>query len=366
MTILHVESGRNWLGGPAQVLYLMKGLDARGHTVALACPHDSGLGERAAEAGLDVRFTPYTGDADPRLFWGVIQAIRSVKPDLVHLHSRRGADTQGALAARALGLPVVLSRRVDYPIQQNPLTKFQYAKAYDHIIAISEAIRQVVLAGGISPDRVTTVHSSVDVHQFRPDPETAAAGRREMCVGDGETLFAIVAQLIPRKGHETLFRAVERLSEEAPGLRVAIFGKGAEEERLRSVAAQLGIERHLLWMGFHEKLHTLLPGIDALVHPARLEGLGVAILQAAACARPVIACPVGGIPEAVRPPDTGWLVPVDDDVALAAAMREVIRDPESARQKGLAGRDLMEQKFSVDAMVEGNIAIYKNVLQARR
>lgn len=365
MNIVHIETGRNWLGGPAQVLYIMKGMRDRGHSVCLVCPTDSALGQRAADAGLETHFIPFSGDVDPRLFTACLSSIRSFNADVVHLHSRRGADTWGALAARAAGRPVVLSRRVDYPLRDSALVRWRYTRWYDHIIAISEAIRQVLIQGGIRPDHVTTVHSSVDIHQFRPNPEAAAVARAEMGVPPGAPLFGIVAHMIRRKGHDVLFQAVARLSGTAPDMRVAIFGKGEEEQRLRELARTLDIEKHLLWRGFNEQLHTVLPGIDCLVHPARLEGLGVAILQALACGKPVIACPVGGIPEAVRPPLDGWLTPVDDDAALADAMAEMMADPEAAAEKGRAGRALMERSFSVDAMVEGNIAVYRGVLLGR-
>lgn len=364
MRILHIETGRNWLGGPAQVLYLMKGQRQRGHAVTLVSPPRSGLGLRAADAGLDVRFTPFSGDVDPRLLAGSLRAIRAFKPDLVHLHSRRGADTQGALAARIARKPVVLSRRVDYPLRDSALLRWQYARMYDHIIAISEAIRQVVIAGGVSPTRVSTVHSAVDIAQFRPNAEKRGSARAALGVDDETPLFAIVAHMIRRKGHDTLLDAVARVAPEAPALRVAILGSGKEEQNLRLQAARLGISSHLIWPGFRDDLPDLLPGIDCLVHPARMEGLGVAILQALACAKPVIACPVGGIPEAVRPPENGWLVPVGDDAALADAMRAFLADREGAAQKGAAGRALMEREFSVYAMVEGNLAIYRAVLAA--
>jgi len=366
MRIVHIETGRNWLGGPAQVLYLMKGLRDRGHASCLICPPDSALGKRAADAGLDVRFTPFSGDVDPRLFGGAVRAIRSMEAEIVHLHSRRGADTQGALAARYCGVPVLLSRRVDYPLRGNPMVRWRYARLYDHIVAISEGIRQVVIAGGVAPERVSTVHSAVDTDQFRPDPRRRTGARAGLGIPEGTPFFAIVAHMIPRKGHATLLRAVARVAPERRPFLVAAFGKGAEEPRLREMARGLSIEDRVLWPGFRDNLHELLPGIDCLVHPARMEGLGVAILQALACAKPVIACPVGGIPEAVRPPEDGWLVPVDDDEALADAMREVLDDPDGAAAKGCAGRALMEREFSVDAMVDGNVAVYERILAARR
>lgn len=360
MRVLHVETGRNWVGGPAQVLYLMRGLVERGHEVALATPAGSGLGSRAKDAGLQVYDLRFGGDWDPRLPACVARCIRAFSPDLVHLHSRRGADTWGAFAARLFGKPVVLSRRVDFAIRPTAWNRWRFRTLYDRVVCISNAIERVVLAGGVPPDKVVTVHSAVDTNQFRPDPEAGPRVRRELGIEPGAPLFAIVAQLIPRKGHDVLFRAVQRLLPRYPALRVAVFGRGAEEARLREMALSLGVAPSLHWAGFHERMDSVLPGIDAVVHPARLEGLGVALLQTLACGRPVIACPVGGIPEAVNDGD-GWLVPVDDDAALAQAMECVIEDPEQATRKGTAGRALMERSFSVDAMVDGNLRVYRSL-----
>jgi glycosyltransferase involved in cell wall biosynthesis len=362
--VLHVETGRNWVGGPAQVLYLMKGLAGRGHEVALATAAGSGLGSRAKEAGLQVHDLRFGGDWDPRVMAGVARCIRVFRPDLVHLHSRRGADTWGAFAARAAGRPVVLSRRVDFAIRPTAWNRWRFRALYDRVICISNAIERVVLAGGVPPAKVVTVHSAVDTAQFRPDAEAGPRVRRQFGFEPDAPLFAIVAQLIPRKGHDVLFRAVQRLLPRYPTLRVAVFGRGAEEARLRDLALNLGVAPSIHWAGFHERMDTVLPGVDAVVHPARLEGLGVALLQSLACGRPVIACPVGGIPEAVND-DDGWLVPVDDEAALADAMSCVIEDPALASQKGRAGRALMERSFSVDAMVEGNLRVYESLAMTR-
>jgi len=363
--ILHVETGKRWLGGPQQVLYLMHGLEDRGISTCLVTCRNSALGDRAESTGLMVRRSSFVGDIDPQLTIAIIKAALKFRPHIIHLHSRRGADVQGVWAARFFGVPVVLSRRVDYKLRTDSFTKKRYAQSYDHIIAISEAIRQVLISCGVEESLVTTVHSAVDTETFKPDPAMNMVARQLLSVPPESTLFAIVAQMIPRKGHETAFRAVQRLKADHPEARLAVFGKGAEENRLRALAKELGIERQVIWAGFHENMQRVLPGIDCLVHPARLEGLGVAILQAAACGKPVIACPVGGIPEAVKSPRTGWLVPVDDDAALWLAMRAVIDDPMGAIARGMAGRSLMEREFSVKSMVEGNIAVYDWVLKTR-
>jgi glycosyltransferase involved in cell wall biosynthesis len=101
--------------------------------------------------------------------------------------------------------------------------------------------------------------------------------------------------------------------------------------------------------------------MDLLVHPARMEGLGVSLLQAASAGVPIVASRVGGIPEAVRDGENGLLVPPGDIAALRAAIETLLADPERRRRLGAGGQTLMAREFSVDAMVEGNLAVYREL-----
>ncbi len=117
--------------------------------------------------------------------------------------------------------------------------------------------------------------------------------------------------------------------------------------------------------GFRDDLPRILPALDLLVHPASMEGLGVALLQAAACGIPIVAGRAGGIPEIVHDGENGWLVEPDDSSALAERINTLLDHPEQAAAFGAAGRRLVEQAFSIPAMAAGNLAIYRKTLGAR-
>ena len=114
MKVLHVEAGKHLYGGALQVVFLLRGLKARGVDSVLACPIGSAIAQEAAPHARVVEMT-MKGDADLGLVGRLRRLIREIKPDVVHLHSRRGSDLWGAIAARLEGVPVVLSRRVDNP-----------------------------------------------------------------------------------------------------------------------------------------------------------------------------------------------------------------------------------------------------------
>ncbi len=150
---------------------------------------------------------------------------------------------------------------------------------------------------------------------------------------------------------------------EFPELQVLFFGKGAEEEDLTRRIADAGLEDRVRLAGFRDDLPDILPCLELLVHPALMEGLGVSLLQAASAGVPIVASDAGGIPEAVRDGLNGILVPPGNTAALETAIARLLRHPALAQRMGRAGRVLMRDEFSIDAMVEGNLAVYRELLR---
>ena len=357
MKILHIEAGRNLYGGALQALYLMRGLAERGHENALICPAGSELARAAACA--EVHPMTMGGDLDLRLILKFRRHLRSHRPDLVHLHSRIGADVMGGIACRLEGVPVVHSRRVDNP-EPRWMVALKY-RLHDRVIAISEGIGRVLLTAGLPAEKLRLVRSAVDRESF-DHPCDRARLTRALGVPTQARPVGIVAQLIERKGHRFLIAALPPLVAEFPRLRVLIFGKGPLEPDLRRRVADAGLADHVQFVGFRDDLPDLLPGLELLVHPATLEGLGVSLLQAASAGLPIVASEVGGIPEAVHHGDNGLLVPLGDSRALGAAIATLLRDGQLARRMGAAGKELMRREFSLDTMVEGNLAVYRELL----
>jgi glycosyltransferase involved in cell wall biosynthesis len=360
MRVLHVEAGRHLYGGARQVLYIVDGLAARGVDSVLACPHGSDI---AQSAGKRVQILPMAmgGELDAGLVLRLRDAIRRCAPDLVHVHSRRGADLWGGIAARMSATPCVLSRRVDNP-EPRWVVRSKY-RLYDHVITISAAIRQVLLAEGLDVNRVTCVRSAVD-----PAPYLHRVDRAAMCSEFGlpqdALIVGMVAQLIPRKGHRVLLEALPALRAQFPLLRVLLFGKGPLSAALQAEIGTQGLGEAVRLVGFRDDLPHWLGGLDLLVHPADMEGLGIALLQASAAGVPIVATRAGGLPEAVAEGVSGILVPAGDPTALGAAVARLLGDRPLRERMGAAGRGRILSEFSVDAMVDGNLAVYRQVLEA--
>jgi len=359
MRVVHLEAGRHVYGGALQALLLVEGLERRGVENVLVVAEGSEVEERARSRGLPVRGLPMAGEADLAFPFRFRQILSQEDPDLVHLHSRRGADTLGALTTKVARIPTVLSRRVDNPEAGWSLgAKY---RLFDAVITISEAIGDVLRKQGVPEGKLHCVHSALD-----PDPFQGPCRRKEFLaelgLPEGHKIVGMAAQFIPRKGHGTLLEAVPEILEIHPDTRFVLFGRGPDWDTIASRVRTSTLEGRVLLPGFREDLATLLPCLDLLVHPATLEGLGIILLQASASGIPVVASAVGGIPEAVAHGESGLLVPPGDPSALADAVVSLLSDPGRARAMGEAGRRRVKDLFSVDRMVEGNLAVYRKVL----
>ncbi|MGH8497146.1 MAG: glycosyltransferase family 4 protein [Gammaproteobacteria bacterium] len=360
MKIVHLETGRHLYGGARQVLYLLEGLRAAGVTNVLVCAEDSAIGNASPAADRIVAM-PMRGDLDIAFAVRFRRLLEAEQPDIVHLHSRRGADVLGALAARAARCKVVLSRRVDNP-EPRPFVPLKYG-LYDRVIAISEAIRGVLRECGVPERKLACVRSAIEPATFAGDRGRL---RAELGIDAQRPVLGVAAQLIGRKGHDVLLEALPVLCRRHPGLITVFFGKGPLEKQLRSQARTLGLGDAVVFAGFRDDLNALLPGLDVLAHPAHAEGLGVILLQAAAAGVPVVASAVGGIPEAVRDGETGLLVPPGKTQALIRAVDRLLADPALAREMGRRGRDFVAAEFSTERMVAGNLAVYRELVNNSR
>lgn len=359
MKILHLETGTHLYGGALQVLLLVEGLQARGIENVLVVPQGSGVESEAKARRLPVHPLPMAGEADlrfPPRFRGV---IRSTAPDIVHLHSRRGADTLGGLGAKWAGVPVVMTRRVD-----NPEAEWSLAAKYrlfDRVITISHAIRRVLIRQGVEPEMITCVHSALDAEPYSK-PCDPGFFRDALGFEKNGPTVGMAAQFIPRKGYEILLEAIPTVLRNHPEARFLLFGRGPLHEEISEEILAAGLEDSVTLQGFREDLPLILPCLDLLVHPAFMEGLGVVLLQAGASGLPVVASRVGGIPEAVVHGETGLLVPAGDPGALGASITDLLSDPARARDFGERARDRVRTHFSVDRMVEGNLHVYRELV----
>jgi hypothetical protein len=292
MRILHIDCGREMRGGQWQALRLLEGLRTENIECTLLSPRGSPLSARARALHLDVR---------PLGLWRLQRLSRQA--DLVHAHDAR-AHT---LAAVLAGAPLVVSRRVAFPIRSR--WKYRHASRY---AAVSQFVKGIMMQGGVPQDRISVIYDGV------PLGEPVPGGEMVIAPASGD----------PRKGTALALEATRRA--------------GVDLLLSRDLEADLAEASLFLY----------------LTHS---EGLGSAILMAMAAGVPVIASNVGGIPEIVRHRENGWLAENEPE-PIAAAVRELLADRAQARGLAARGRQTVAEKFSLDQMIHNTIHTYRQVL----
>ena len=357
---IDIETG--WRGGQRQVELLCRGLAARGHPVALVTRRGSLLGDMLSEAGIEVirRSLPFAfcPIAASRLAW----FLKGRRPAIVGMHASH-AHTLGVLAKKIMKDPpkFVVTRRVDFTPGKYALNRWKYVKGPDAYIAISEAIKGVLVQAGVEEERIHLVHSGVEPLEI---PQSARESiEAELGVPSDVRIVVDVASLADHKGHRFLIDAVPEVIREIPNALFLIVGDGELRSRLVQQARDLGLsEGNLRFLGHREDVAKLLGAADLFVMTSHLEGLCSSIIDAQLAGVPVVATRAGGIPELVIDAQTGLLAENRSPEDIARKIVLALNDGELRAKLVQGARQRALSNFTAEAMVEGTLAAYRKIL----
>ena len=365
MFSLHVDTARSWRGGQNQVLVTVLGLRALGHRAALVA-HPRGELRRRAEEGLELVPLAPRAEMDLAAAWRLARVIRRLTPDIVHAHDPHAV----AMAALALSMStqartprLVASRRVDFRLARNALSRWKYRQV-DLFICASEAIRRIIVADGVRPERTVTVREGIDLGRVAAAP--AAALHEELWLPHHAPIVGNVAALVPHKGQRHLVEAARLVVRQQPDARVVIAGEGELRDSLEHQIRHHHLEKHVILAGFRADVLSLHKAFDVFVMSSVNEGLGTSLLDAMACGKPVVATRAGGIPEIVLDGETGLLVPPRDHAAMADALVRFLGDGALRASMGAAGLARVRQYFTAEVMVANTAREYERLLAGRR
>jgi glycosyltransferase involved in cell wall biosynthesis len=336
MRVLHVDATREWRGGQTQLLHLATRLP--GSVVAL--PPDALLLPALRAAGVPVLPVAFRGPL--RGTRGLAEAIRAANPDLVAAHTSHAHGH----AVRATGRPVVVHRRLDFRPGWTSRLKYRRARRF---VAVSGAVRDVLVRYGVPADRIDVVLDGVDrsaIDRARPEP---TALRNELGLDPGARVCLAVGALVAHKGHRLLVEALALL----PEWHGLIAGEGPLGPTLSRQAARLGVGGRLHLLGRREDVPRLHKSVDLVVHPSLEEGMGQAVAEALIAGARVVAADAGGLAEIVD--GLGLVVAPGDPRALAEGIRvgSSLVPPDPRRLRG---------RFTVEAMVAGTAEAYRRAL----
>lgn len=292
------------------------------------------------------------------------QLLAEERPDILHTHKNR-ALFSAWLAGLGRRRPLwIANRGTVYPLSRSRTAHCIHRRHVACILAVSNAVRDALLADGILAEKIEVVYGSFDPRRFDPDVSGAAV-RRSWGVSPGAPLVGLVGSLqTPKKGHAVLLEAAALLKEKYPGLRVVLVGEG-DPERLKTRAAALGITDCVIFAGFTDDVPAALAAMDIVVCSSlRGEGLTGALREALAMGRPVISSDVAGNRELVIDHQTGLLVASGDPPALARAIGRMLEDGDLARGCALRGRARVLALCTEDNRADRVERIYRGRLAA--
>lgn len=346
--VLHVDSGRSWRGGQRQVLLLANGLRDLGYRTLIVAPTGSPLIRRAERAGLPTYRLTLRGEWDIRSARELRAVAREWNAGIVHAHDARAHSIARIALLGKRKTKLVVTRRVAFPPKQ---VRLKYRYGIDAFIAISEAVKAVMVKAGVPARLIEVVYSGVPAPQVRRPRNW----RKERGWPAAAVICGVVGAMTQEKGIDLVGGIARRL----PGelfRRTRLVMLGGKGKGGTTVSGVEGFDA-----GFVEEIHEAVAGLDVLWHPARSEGLGTGVIDAMALGIPPIAFAVGGLPEVIEDGKSGLLVPPGDIAGFVRAAAALISDDGLRAMLGEGAR-LRAREFDAKRMIERTAEVYNRVI----
>jgi glycosyltransferase involved in cell wall biosynthesis len=373
MRALHLISSGGVYGAENMMLSLCTGLRRQGCDTVVGVflnSHRPNIDttNRAKRLGLECT----TFSCNGRLDLSTVRAIRSyiVKNgiDLIHTHGYK-ADIYGYAAIRGKSIASVATCHswLDR-VKQPPLSLRLYGvldkaalRRFGMVAVVSDPLADLLARIGIDKSNIRSIPNGIDVEMFAKAQPTFGDE-----IGKGRKIaIGMVSRLAPGKGADVLLRAARMLLKKYPDVMFAFIGDGPERERLMQLAQELKIETSCVFAGQRQDMPEVYASLDVVVLPSFSEGMPMAILEAMAAGRAVVASSVGAIPAVVQADRTGLLVEPGNVTGLYEAIKKLLDAPELRRNFGEAGRALINGNYSSLTMVQSYLRVYQEALSGR-
>jgi L-malate glycosyltransferase len=378
--VCHVMTADLWAGAEVQVATLASYLVARPEVqVSAVLFNDGWLASELRAVGITVAVVDEHLHTPLGIVHFLTRFFRRHRIDLIHTH-RYKDNVLGSIAAAVAGVPYVI-RTVHgrpEPMRGWDWLKFQLYQSLDlaalwsradRVVAVSKRMVDALKASGYRPGTLTYVHNGVDLSKIHTTGFVRQT-REAIGLSPEHLVMGTAGRLSPVKGHEYLVRAAARIVQQESHARFLFIGSGPLEPELRDLARQLAVDHACVFVDpaidRRASVYDLIAAIDVFVLPSLHEGIPMALLEALALHRPVVASAVGGIPEIVTHEATGLLVEPKNDRALADACLNLVRDRDRARALAVRGRRCVEREFSHERNGETMLGLYHAVAARTR
>jgi glycosyltransferase involved in cell wall biosynthesis len=296
--------------------------------------------------------------------------MRRERPTIVHTHTSK-AGILGRLAAKLAAVPIIVHTfhgHVFYGHFGPLITRFfilleTFFAYFTHkMVALTEEEKKDYIKYAVCrPDKLTTIHSGVEVHRFLKAKIDPFEKKNQLNLNPQKQIIGTVGWLLPIKGPMILLKAMGHVWQSNADVELVFVGKGAMEADLKNEVSRMGVSDRVKFLGWRADIHEILPLFDIFVLPSLNEGMGRVLVEAMAAARPIVASRTGGIPDLIKHQQNGLLVLPGDDISLAEAIITLLADPQKAGAMGQIGK-IRCQDFTAAAMVEKTDTLYRILL----
>lgn len=370
LTVIHLVEDMKTGGAERVIADIAEGLDSEKYDVRVWCIARGGnTADELAEKGIEVKILGISSYHNPLKILRLKRLLTEAGPDIVHTHGYF-ASVIGRLSAKKAGIPIIFahvhSTYWDYK-KRHILMERKLSRFTHKIICCSRAVENFVKdIEKVGDGKTLVIYNGVDEERFYP-MEDAPSIRTELGIDEKALVVGTVSSLTPHKGHEYLIQAASLVKEELPSAKFLIVGDGPLRTELEDQVKNFSAHPFIMFTGTRKDVPKILSVMEVFVLPSSSrEGLGIAIIEAMAAEKPVVATDIGGIPEAVKKGETGFLVPPGDPGALAKAIIELLQNPEKAKEMGKKGRARFKEKFTRKKMLSETDALYQSFASQRK
>lgn len=348
-------------GGAEKALYeLVTRLDKGRFEVAIGCLTGRGeVGEWLADAGVAVEYFEMRGWWDARAWVRLRRTLKAFRPQVVHAFLFH-ANLMSRLVTMGLGVERVISSvRVEEPRRSHLWPDRLTRGLVDRVACVSASTRDYTHRRmHIPPAKLVVIPNGID-------PERCSmrvmAPLEEWKIPDNAPVVGVIGRLHKQKDPLAMLAVAHAVVAEAPDAVFVFAGNGPLADKCRTEAEALGISGNVRLLGWVSDVRPLLARMDMLALSSRWEGMPNVVLEAMACRKPVVATAVGGCIELICDEETGFLVPAGDVEATAGRIINLLQDDELRKRMGAAGRERVVERFSLEAMVKANEALYETI-----
>ncbi|GAB4032696.1 MAG: glycosyltransferase [Elusimicrobiota bacterium] len=362
--IFHLDDSKNLRGGERQVLYLARESLSLGEKNYIVARNDSPLLDKARLLNIPNFTLPYLFEWDP--ISAILLALKARKicgkNSLPIFHSHTGhTPAISFLASLIMKSARIAHRRVDFPLKKNILSRLKYSTC-DAIIAISLAIKKILLASGLDEKQIKVINSSFSIRENTSQQSKRKEMEKAFNLTEKTLIAGSLIALQPHKDPLNLIRAAALCLKKDKNIFFLLGGEGPLRSACEQEIYRLGVGESFKMLGEVKENIAFLKAIDIFILPSREEGLGSVLLEAMACAVPIAATNAGGIPELVVPGLNGLLAEKENPEALANIILQISSD-RILREKFSSGSLKKVEEFSPKEMAAKTIKVYDEILE---